>query len=178
MNSQSNTMTIAFIHHHGLVEQYLHEAFARRCSVIHWGSDEWGLYNVKSNASILKLLERTAVVPSFILHCSDRLLPHDLNRVAIPTVCLLVDVFVGLPSRLRWAMLFDYLCVTLALFQFSRERVTRKSFVCLLLLAQAFLKQQIKKKKGVSKLDGWEQSKVIFSDAEHVLFRGLLKSFG
>jgi hypothetical protein len=38
-------------------------------------------------------------------------LPRDLHRSPVPTVCLNIDNFSWMPSRLRWAMLFDHVFV-------------------------------------------------------------------
>jgi spore maturation protein CgeB len=56
-------------------------------------------------------LDLQAVSPSLVLHLTDDFLPPDLERAPVPTACLFADVFVGLASRVRWSMLFDYVFV-------------------------------------------------------------------
>jgi hypothetical protein len=66
----------------------------------------------KSNIEIEELLEAATgkgAIPDVILHeIGAHGLPHGLDRVPVPTVCLDIDTFGWTRFRLRWAMLFDY----------------------------------------------------------------------
>jgi hypothetical protein len=92
-----------------ITEEYLCDAFDPD-ELIHLNLDLF-----KPNLSILKMLGFVAVQgesPSFLVqYIGARGLPHDLHRVHIPTACLNIDTFSWTSSRLRWAMLFDYVFV-------------------------------------------------------------------
>jgi len=104
-------MSVVFIHGGGHVEHWLAEALAvcRQTSVLK--VEHILLGDTRENPSLLALLDSEEVSPSLVLHCSDLLLPAALDRAPVPTACLFADVFVGLRSRVRWSMLFDYVFV-------------------------------------------------------------------
>ena len=104
-------MTVLFIRGNGHVEHWLAQALAAFRQTSDLEVDRVLLGPHKMNPSLLALLELQAVSPSLVLHLTDDLLPADLERAPVPTACLFADVFVGLPSRLRWSMLFDYVFV-------------------------------------------------------------------
>ena len=105
-------MSILFLHDGGHVEGWLARALGQRREISELRSDRAFHVGCREIPSLPVILASEPVFPSMILHCTDRLLPKGLEQVPIPTVCVLVDVFVGLRHRLHWAMLFDYVFVS------------------------------------------------------------------
>ena len=71
--------------------------------------------DLKQDVSIIEILEslrHSGKLPNAFAHLIDTpALPDDLHRSPVPTICLDIDSFGWPASRLRWAMLFDYVFV-------------------------------------------------------------------
>ena len=104
-------MNVLFIRGKGHVEYWLAQALAACCQTSQLEVEPASLGAPSENASLLTLLDSQALSPSLVLHLTDDFLPAHLEQAPVPTACLFADVFVGLPSRVRWSMLFDYVFV-------------------------------------------------------------------
>ena len=104
-------MTVVFINGGGHVEHWLGRALGERRVVSELRSDVVLRPAGSKISSLPALLASEPALPSLYLHATDEFLPLGLERARLATACILVDVFVGLDTRVHWAMLFDYVFV-------------------------------------------------------------------
>ena len=92
-----------------ITEAYLSHVFSPSCAT-HFDLDAF-----LPNVSVLELLDdarRRDELPNIFAHLVHTpALPRDLHLCPVPTVSLDIDSFGWLSSRMRWAMLFDYVFV-------------------------------------------------------------------
>ncbi len=90
-------------------EKYLFEAF-KPTEIFEFDLD---LFQPGSSVSdLIQFAARRGAPFSHLVHYIGAPgLPRSLHCAPLPTACLNIDTFSWLPSRLRWAMLFDYVFV-------------------------------------------------------------------
>jgi len=90
-------------------EHYLSDAFGSEYAI------HYDLQSAHADVSVIDLLEKSRgsgnVPEAFAQVIDTPPLPSDLHRCTVPTVCLDIDSFGWTSSRIRWAMLFDYVFV-------------------------------------------------------------------